>query len=62
MQVPELIELLQRKGLILQINYVKPTWTLEVRGLTESNLVSRVVEPEFPMAVHALLQELHLLD
>lgn len=62
MQVPELIELLRQKGLVLQINYNRPVWTLEARCYSDHSFVWRVKEPDFPEAVQALLQELHLLS
>ena len=61
MQIPALIETLRKKGLTLQIHYNKPIWTLEARDTSGLSVVGRVTEPEFPVAVRVLLQELKML-
>ncbi len=62
MQIPDLMEALSKKGLVLQIHYSRPVWVLEARSMSKLELVGTVSESEFGTAVRSLLQELHLLD
>lgn len=61
-QIPDLMDTLRKKGLVLRIHYIKPAWTLEARDMQGLAVVGKVTDPEFPGAVRALLHELHLMD